>query len=194
MGKSLPPPRELLVAYAEGYFPMPHPDTDEILWFRPEPRAVLPLDGFHVSKSLKKEIKRGDFEVTKNKAFARVMEECGNRDETWITDEFKSRYGELHQLGAAHSLEVWDKSGELIGGVYGVHVASAFFAESMFHRRTNASKIALFHLVEHLRTQGFRLLEIQFPTSHLVSLGAKEVSDLEYRKLLSRALQYKATY
>lgn len=190
MTQKLPKPKELLKAYSEGYFPMPDPVTDEILWFRPEPRAVLPLDGFHASRSLLKEIKKGNFLVTRDKAFKEVMNECANRDETWITDEFKSAYRELHHLGHAHSLEVWSKTEELIGGVYGVHVGAAFFAESMFHRRTNASKIALFHLVEHLKNQHFRLLEIQFPTPHLTSLGAKELTDLQYQKVLDQALQY----
>lgn len=173
---------------------MPHPETGEILWFRPEPRAVLPLEGFHASKSLLKEIRRADYNVTRDRAFPAVMDGCSRREETWITDEFKRAYQELFSLGHAHSIEIWSQDGKLIGGVYGVHIGGAFFAESKFHTRKNASKIALYHLVKHLKARGFGLLETQFQTPHLRSLGVKEVTDLQYQRILKRALRLSVIY
>lgn len=181
-------PELLRAAYAQGYFPMPHPETDEIMWFRPDPRAVIPLDGFHVSQSLRRTLKRGIFSVTRDTAFTEVMLCCADREETWITPEFLHAYGQLHEQGHAHSVEVWDKMGNLVGGVYGVSLGGAFFAESKFHRSTDASKVALYHLVEHLRSRKFLLLEVQFMTPHLARLGATPVSDSEYQKRLAAAL------
>lgn len=186
-------PSLLRLAYAQGYFPMPHPDTGEILWFHPDPRAVLPLDGFHCSRSLARTMKRVPFEVTLDRDFDAVMAACGAREETWITQEFKDAYGALHREGDAHSLEV-RLDGRLVGGVYGVALGGAFFAESMFHTVTDASKVALFHLVAHLRRQGFGLLEVQFLTPHLASLGVVETSRDAYLLQLRRALMLPARF
>jgi leucyl/phenylalanyl-tRNA--protein transferase len=185
---------ELLVrAYAQGYFPMPHPDTGEILWLTPNPRAVIPLDGFHASRSLRKTLRTVNFEITVDQDFRGVMVACGDREDTWITDEFKRAYGELHDLGFAHSLEVW-QDGALAGGVYGVSLNGAFFAESMFHKVTDASKVALYHLVARLKERGFKLLEVQFLTPHLASLGAVEIAKVEYLRRLRVALATAATF
>ena len=179
----------LLLAYSKGYFPMPHPDTGEIMWLSPDPRAVIPLDGFHVSRSLAKSLAKEDFVVTVDQDFLGVMRGCGDRKETWITNEFLDAYGRLFQEGFAHSVEVRDAATrDLIGGVYGVALRGAFFAESMFHRRTDASKIALKCLVDRLRAGGFVLLEVQFLTPHLASLGAVEIPAEEYHRKLDQAL------
>ena len=178
----------LLLAYSKGFFPMPHPDTGEIVWLSPDPRAVIPLDGFHVSRSLAKSLAKLDFVVTIDQDFLGVMRGCGDRKETWITNEFLDAYGRLFQEGFAHSVEVRDAATrELIGGVYGVALRGAFFAESMFHRRTDASKIALKYLVDSLRNGGFALLEVQFLTPHLASLGAIEIPAEDYMQRLEEA-------
>ncbi|NBO38547.1 leucyl/phenylalanyl-tRNA--protein transferase [bacterium] len=177
----------LLLAYAQGCFPMPDSSGEKIDWYRPDPRAIIPLDGFHVSRSLSKILRRSDFEVRVNTAFTQVMTECGKREETWITDAFIRAYGELHTLGFAHSLEIFRKE-RCVGGVYGVSLGGAFFAESMFHSEDNMSKVALKALVDRLREKKFSLLECQFLTPHLESLGAIEMSDSEYMKRLAEAL------
>lgn len=189
MSKNLPAPSQLLLAYAQGFFPMPDPQSEEIQWYRPDPRAILPVDNFHVSHSLKKVLKRNVFTFTLNKDFASVISGCADRSDTWINDEFLRAYQELHQLGYAHSLEVWNEN-ELAGGVYGVQVGGAFFAESMFSKKPNASKVALYELTQHLHQKGFKLLEVQFLTPHLASLGAFEVSDTVYTELLEKAVHH----
>ena len=178
----------LLVAYANGFFPMPHPQTNEICWFNPDPRAIIPLDGFHVSRSLKRSLRHKGFKATIDQDFAGVMDGCSQRKETWINDEIKRAYKALHQDGYAHSLEVW-LGDQLVGGVYGVALGGAFFAESKFHRVTDASKAAIYYLVEHLRRVGFTLLEVQFLIPHLASLGAIEISAKDYQSRLYDALQ-----
>lgn len=183
----------LRLAYAQGYFPMPHPESGEILWFHPDPRAVLPLDGFHVSGSLARTLKRVPFEITIDKDFKGVMDGCAARAETWINDLFKKTYSALHAEGDAHSLEVW-LDGELAGGVYGVALNGAFFAESKFHRVTDASKVALFHLVRHLKVRGMSLLEVQFSTPHLKSLGVLEIPRTHYMRRLNAALARRVTF
>jgi leucyl/phenylalanyl-tRNA--protein transferase len=172
---------------------MPHPDTGEILWFNPDPRAVIPLDGFHVSKSLARTLRRGQFRTTINQAFHNVMRGCANRDETWITDEFIDVYGDMHDLGLAHSVEVW-RDEDLVGGTYGVSLGGAFFAESMFHLENDASKVALHRLVEHMKSRGMTLLEVQFLTPHLSSLGAVEIRKDVYLKRLAQALGQKERF
>jgi len=172
---------------------MPHPKTEEIEWFRPDPRAILPLDQFHCSHSLHKVLRKKTFQITFNKSFSEVISSCGKRQETWINPEFKRAYTELHHLGYAHSVEVWVGS-SLAGGLYGVSLAGAFFAESMFSVQTNASKVALFELVGHLNRSGFLLLEVQFLTPHLQSLGAMEISDEAYSHLLEKALRAPAVF
>lgn len=192
MGRRLYP-QLLRGAYSQGYFPMPDPDTGEILWYRPDPRAILPLDGFHCSRSLARLIRRGSFRVTFDERFTEVMRECAKRDETWITEEFVEVYTEMHRLNMGHSVEVWEGDA-LVGGCYGVSLCGAFFAESMFHRARDASKVALYHLVQRLNARGFSLLEVQFLTAHLSSLGAIEISDRQYQKLLREALARDVTF
>jgi leucyl/phenylalanyl-tRNA---protein transferase len=187
-------PKILISAYTNGYFPMPDPDDEtEIAWFNPDPRAVIPLDGFHCSRSLAKVYRRGEFQCTIDGNFAGVIAGCADRPETWINPEFIAAYTRLFELGFAHSVEVL-RSGQLVGGVYGVSLRGAFFAESMFHRDSNASKIALLHLVQHLRQRGFLLLEVQFLTPHLKSLGAVEIPRHAYLLRLEQALNQATTF
>lgn len=157
-------------------------------WHRPAPRAILPLDQFHVSRSLARTLKQRRFEVTFNRDFLGVMRGCAERDSTWITEDFYRVYGELNRRGQAHSVEVWVE-GELAGGTYGVQSGGAFFAESKFHRRTDMSKVALHALVERLRDRQFELLEVQYLTGHLASLGVIEISAREYQRRLAAALR-----
>ena len=177
----------LIKAYASGFFPMPYGPNDEIHWFNPDPRAILPLDNFHASRSLKRSIKKNNFSYTINKCFEEVMNHCGNRKDTWINDEIKKAYLQLHLDGGAHSLEVWC-DGKIAGGLYGVSVGSAFFAESKFHTITDGSKAALYFLVEHMNNLHMELLEIQFMTDHLKSLGAIHIDGLDYEKRLEKAV------
>lgn len=185
--KLLPPPPILLEAYAQGYFPMPDSQSDEIHWYRPDPRAILPLESFHISRSFGRFLKKQTFKVTLNRQFKAVMEGCSQREPTWINSEFKKAYFELHQWGYAHSIEVWD-SDRLVGGLYGVQLGGAFFAESMFSHISQASKLALFRLTQLLNQEGFSLLEVQFSTPHLKSLGVIEISDSRYQHLLKQAI------
>ena len=174
-------------AYRAGIFPMADPDRGVITWHRPKRRAILPLDAFHASRSLSALLRRRPFEITWDRCFASVVDACADRPGTWISAEFKTIYGELHAQGKAHSVEVW-VAGELAGGLYGVHLGGAFFAESMFHRRTNMSKVALAELVSRLRAQGFALLEVQYLTEHLAQFGVIEISDKKYQARLREAL------
>ena len=185
-------PELLERAYRMGVFPMPD-ERGVIRWWQPNPRAILPLDGFHVSRSLKRTLKKKVFEVTFDRDFLGVMRGCANRDETWITRDFYEGYGALHKLGKAHSVEVW-KDGKLVGGTYGVHLGGAFFAESKFHTETDASKVALAKLVERLNERGFKLLEVQFLTEHLAQFGVIEIPHGEYMKKLKSALKTECTF
>lgn len=185
-------PEMLLQAYASGIFPMAESrDDPDLFWVDPRRRGVLPLDRFHVSRSLARRIRRGDYEVTLNEDFANVVDACADRPETWINDEIRDLYLTLHQRGHGHSLEIWHDEG-LVGGVYGVTLGGAFFGESMFSRVTDASKLALAHLVAHLRRCGFVLFDTQFLTAHLASLGAVEISRAAYRAKLADALDIPA--
>jgi leucyl/phenylalanyl-tRNA--protein transferase len=166
---------------------MAEPESGLIYWFRPDPRAIMPLDGFHISRSLAKTLRRGAFETTVNAAFERVMRACADRDETWISEEFIEAYCELHRIGTAHSVEVW-ADGELAGGTYGVALGGAFMAESMFHIRTDASKVALAALVKRLNERGFSLMDVQYMTDHLAKLGAVEIPGRRYEHRLAAAL------
>jgi leucyl/phenylalanyl-tRNA---protein transferase len=186
-------PDLLCQAYSLGYFPMPDPETGKIVFLRPDPRAVLPLDGFHVSRSLRRSLAHRGYRVTFDQAFREVMAGCADREDTWITKEFFTGYTALHKLGRAHSVEVW-KGEELVGGLYGVSLGGAFFAESKFHRERDASKVALFNLVEQLKRRGFALLEVQFLTPHLKTLGVIELSDEEYQARLQRAIVLPVTF
>jgi len=185
-------PRLLLQCYAAGIFPMADSrDAAELFWVEPRTRAIMPLDHFHLSRSLRRIVRSGRFQLTLDRAFARVIRACANRDETWINEEIESAMLTLHASGHAHSIEVWH-SGEagqkLVGGLYGVRLGRAFFGESMFSTMTDASKVALAWLVARLKVGGFTLLDCQFMTDHLASLGAVSVSRADYIALLSGAL------
>lgn len=175
-------------AYRQGIFPMADINRGVVTWHRPRRRAVLPLDSFHVSRSLARRIRRGGFEVTFDQDFAGIMAACADRESTWISEEFMAVYGELHRAGKAHSVEVWVE-GALAGGLYGVHLGGAFFAESKFHRLTDMSKVALAHLVWRLQERGFALLEVQYLTEHLAQFGVLEISNKEYATRLRTALE-----
>lgn len=184
-------PAVLRAAYSEGAFPMG--EGDEIDWYRPRKRAVIPLDRFHISRSLARTLKLHRFEVTFDHDFAGVMEACAERKPTWITDRIKHAYHELHKEGGAHSVEVW-VGGKLAGGLYGVHLGAAFFAESKFHRVTDMSKVALASLVQRLREQRFELLEVQYLTAHLKQFGTIELLNKEYFQILSSALTHDCSF
>lgn len=181
-------PELLLNAYAAGIFPMAETrDDPDVFWVDPRRRGIFPLDRFHVSRSLARRMRRWPHRVTVNRAFGDVVDACADRDETWINAEIRRLYLDLQGLGHAHSLEIWEGE-ELVGGVYGVTLGAAFFGESMFSRRTDASKIALAYLVDRLRRGGFRLFDAQFLTPHLASLGAVEVTRAEYHRQLEKAI------
>jgi len=179
-------PETLVAAYASGIFPM---DVDgQIEWFSPDPRTIIPLDAFHASRSLRRTLRRGTFEIRFNTAFEPVMRGCADRAEgTWISEEIVEAFVRLHELGLAHSIETW-RNDELAGGLYGVALGGAFFGESMFSRQRDASKVALAVLVERLRTRGFTVLDVQFTTPHLARLGALEIRRAEYHRRLRAAL------
>ena len=183
----------LLAAYSHGFFPMPHPETAEIQWFNPEPRAIIPLDAFHCSQSLKRSLKNSGFRLSVNQAFADVLAACADRQETWINQDIIDAYLKLYLDGHAHSVEIW-KNDQLVGGTYGVSIGGAFFAESKFHRVRDASKAALYYLVEHLADRSFSLLEVQFMTEHLCSLGAIEIKASDYQARLRRALRQPVSF
>jgi len=180
-------PDLLLHGYSIGIFPMAeHRDDPEVFWVDPRRRGVFPLDGFHISRSLTRRIKSNSYRIGVNEDFMGVIDGCADRAETWINDVIRRHYQSLHARGHAHSLELWDGA-DLIGGVYGVVLGAAFFGESMFSRRTDASKIALAYLVDRLREAGFQLFDTQFVTDHLASLGAVEIPRAEYHKRLNQA-------
>jgi leucyl/phenylalanyl-tRNA--protein transferase len=187
-------PEGIELAYRHGIFPMADERSGEVLWFRPDPRAVIPLDGFHVSRSLVRTLRRGRFEVRVNTAFETVMRGCADRPEgSWISERFVEVYGALHRAGKAHSVEAW-RDRRLVGGVYGLALGGAFMAESMFHRETDASKVALAALVGRLSERGFTVLDVQYMTPHLESLGAVEITRREYERRLERALALDRTF
>ena len=165
----------------------------EILWFRPDPRGIIPLDTFHVPHGLRRTLKKKSFEIWINREFEEVMRACADRDETWINEEIIDSYVALHHEGWAHSVEAWS-DGELVGGLYGVSLGGAFFGESMFSRQTDASKVALCALVERMKARGFKLLDTQWKTDHLDQFGAVEVAKAEYLVLLERALAVETTF
>jgi len=185
-------PDLLLRAYSIGLFPMADSaDDPELFWVEPELRGIIPLDDFHISKSLAKTIRRAPFDIRYDTAFEQVMDGCAapapDRPTTWINGKIRSLYATLHSMGHAHCVEAWDGE-ELVGGLYGVSLGSAFFGESMFSRRTDASKICLVHLVERLRKRGFVLLDTQFTTEHLKNFAAIDVPKSRYEKMLARAI------
>jgi len=187
------PPEILLTAYASGYFPMAV-ETGEIGWFSPDPRAVLPLDAFHTPRRLGRLVRQGRFEIRIDTAFGDVIEACAERDDgSWINEEIVESYTELNRLGAAHSVEAW-RGGRLAGGLYGIALGGAFFGESMFHRETDASKVALVALVERLVARGYRLLDVQWVTPHLASFGAVEISRRTYLRRLRAAVDVRCEF
>jgi leucyl/phenylalanyl-tRNA--protein transferase len=189
-------PQLLLSAYCEGVFPMAQADG-EIDWYDPDPRAILPLDAFHVSRRLARVVKAAVFEIRVDSAFTAVMQACAapapGRETTWINEEIINAYTELHRLGFAHSVECW-RDGRLVGGLYGVAVQGLFAGESMFSHAPDSSKVALVHLVERLRAGGFQLLDTQYMTDHLRKFGAIEIPAAEYRRRLGRALLIKGDW
>ena len=182
-------PRRLLEAYVRGIFPW-FGDDDPVLWWSPDPRMVLFVDEFHVSRSLRKSIRSGRFEVRFDTAFRAVMLACGeprpDQEGTWITPEMLDAYSRLAELGYGHSVESW-VDGELVGGLYGVAIGRMFYGESMFARRTDASKVALAATVRQLARWGFRLIDCQMPTQHLASLGAREIPRALFLRLVAEA-------
>ena len=191
-------PEVLLRAYACGLFPMAEGRRDlRMYWVDPETRGIIPLDGFHVPRRVARRVKQGVFEVRADTAFAEVVEACAaitpKRGQTWINDHIIALYRALHDLNYAHSVECW-RDGALVGGLYGIALGGAFFGESMFSRETDASKIALAHLVARLRRGDYRLLDVQFVTEHLSRFGAVEILRSGYRHLLAEALDRTATF
>jgi leucyl/phenylalanyl-tRNA--protein transferase len=189
------PVATLLEAYASGWFPMAVV-PGEIRWYSPDPRGVMPLDGFHVPRRLARVLRGGRFEIRVDTAFRDVIVACSERadaDGNWIDQEIIDSYCNLHALGHAHSVEAW-QDGALAGGLYGVAMGGAFFGESMFHRVADASKAALVALVDRLRARGFTLLDIQWVTDHLLQFGALEIPRRRYLRLLDQALRVEATF
>ena len=180
-------PDLLLRAYALGWFPMGTGRRGRIEWFSPDPRGILPLDGFHAPSRLSRVMRQSRFDVRIDTAFEAVMRACAARDETWITEDTLSSYVALHRLGFAHAVETW-QDGALVGGLYGVAIGGAFFGESMFHTATDASKVALVALVERLKSRGYTLLDTQWVTPHLAQFGGVEIPRAEYLERLSAAL------
>jgi len=180
--------QDLISAYANGYFPMAHPEeNDTIYWHRPQMRGIIPLEDFRIPKNLKRLYRNCPFDLKVNTDFESVVRACAKRESTWISEDIINMYLELHHRDMAHSFETWDGN-ELVGGLYGVSLGKAFFGESMFFRKTNASKLALVFLVETLRANDFVLLDTQYLNDHLLQFGAVEVSDDEYMTLLQLAL------
>jgi leucyl/phenylalanyl-tRNA--protein transferase len=162
-------------------------ETGEIAWFSPDPRGIIPIDAFHIPHGLKRALKKSKFEIRIDTDFEMVMRACAERSETWISEEIIRSYINLHRLGFGHSVETW-LGDELVGGLYGVSIAGAFFGESMFHKETDASKMALVALVDRLRERGFHLLDSQYVTAHLQTFGAVEISRAEYLRVLKQAI------
>ena len=168
-------------------------DDPEVFWVDPRLRGILPLDGFRISRSLARTIRRGHFRISFDRAFPRVIDGCAVRPETWINETIRRLCLSLHALGSAHSVEVWEGT-DLVGGVYGLTLGGAFFGESMFSTRTDASKVALAYLVDRLRDAGFVLFDTQFITPHLASLGVIEIPRADYRRMLAEAIEVRAQF
>jgi leucyl/phenylalanyl-tRNA---protein transferase len=180
-------PSTLVAAYRQGIFPWPF-DEHGLLWWSPDPRAVIPMDGLRVSRRLARTLRRGGFRVTLNAAFDEVVAGCAAREATWITPAMRRAYGRLHELGWAHSVEVWI-DGALAGGLYGLAIGALFGAESMFHRATDASKIAMVALAQHARRVGITLIDAQVPSAHIMSMGAVELARERYLAALAEAVR-----
>ncbi len=187
-------PEALLAGYMSGLFPMADPDAENrVYWYAPDPRAILPLEDFRTSRSLRARIRRGDYQLSIDRDFESIIRHCAARDDTWISEEIIAAYVTLHGLGYGHSIEVWLEN-RIVGGLYGVAIRGAFFGESMFSEKSDASKMALVHLVERLKVGGFLLLDIQFMTDHLEKFGAVEISKAAYEQRLRQALSIKADW
>ncbi len=191
-------PQVLLKAYAVGIFPMAESADDPgLYWIEPETRGILPLDRFHLSRRLRRTVASDLFEVRIDHDFEAVISGCAapaaGRQKTWINERIRRLYGDLFELGYCHTVECW-KDGQLVGGLYGIALGGAFFGESMFSRERDASKVALVHLVGRLRAGGFRLLDAQFPTSHLKQFGAIDIDRRHYQRLLDEALMHEADF
>ncbi len=190
----------LVWAYEHGVFPMADGADGPIHWFSPDPRAVLPLERFHASRSLRRRVRSGAFHITFDQCFTQVMRCCAEpratQRDTWISPRMVDIYSALHEAGLAHSIEAWSEHAcrQLAGGLYGVSLGGAFFGESMFSRATDASKVCLFHLVEHLRRQGYVLLDTQFSTPHLEQFGIIEISRGQYLERLQEALALRVSW
>ncbi|MFC5386902.1 leucyl/phenylalanyl-tRNA--protein transferase [Aquamicrobium segne] len=188
----------LLKAYASGVFPMAESQSDpEVFWVRPESRGIIPLDGFHIPKSLAKKLRHNPFDIRFDTSFEAVIDACAQkrdmRPSTWINGPIREAYVQLHHIGHCHCVEAW-REGQLVGGLYGVSLGRAFFGESMFSTQSDASKACLVALVERLRQQGYQLLDTQFTTDHLKRFGAIDVPRAEYEKILTAALAGTATF
>lgn len=191
-------PKELLDCYRRGVFPMADSrDDPRVFLLDPDERGIIPLDGLHISRSLKKFIRNMPFMVTFDAAFSEVISKCAeaapDRENTWINEGIEYLYGRLHAMGHAHSVEIWENR-ELVGGLYGVSIGGAFFGESMFSRRSNASKVALVYLVDRLNATSYQLLDTQFITDHLRTMGAIEIPRVEYHALLKEALEVETSF
>lgn len=187
-------PAALLYGYANGVFPMAESKNDaNVFWVKPKMRGILPLESLHISHSMRRFLKKNPFEIRFDCNFEATVRACADREETWINKTIFDAYVTLFQNGCAHSVECYE-NGELAGGLYGVSLKSAFFGESMFSRRTNAAKTALFHLVERLKNGGFTLLDTQFLTPHLASMGGIEIPQEDYLILLRAALRKDASF
>jgi leucyl/phenylalanyl-tRNA--protein transferase len=181
-------PEILVQAYAGGIFPMAFPEEhDRILWFSPDPRAIIPLDGFHVPRSVRKLLRDGVFSTTTDAGFEDVVRSCAGRAETWISKEMIALYCSVFRLGYGHSVEVW-QGDRLVGGLYGIAIGGAFFGESMYSDVSNASKVALVDLAERLRTSGFKLLDTQYLTPHLEQFGGTEIGRADFMEQLESAI------
>lgn len=186
-------PEIVLSAYKQGYFPMAEPYSGEIYWHSPNPRSIVPLSQVKMSHSMKQVFRKKTFEFTINNAFNKVIIECSNRKETWISTQIITTYSELNLLGFAHSVEAW-KDGELAGGLYGVAIGGAFFGESMFTKITNASKACFYYLVERLINKGFILLDSQYINNHTLTLGAILIPKRMYLRILKEAIELPCTF
>lgn len=186
-------PHVLIRAYASGIFPMGDDRTGTVRWYSPDPRAHLPLDEFHVPHNLRRRVRRREFSVTSDRVFEQVIRACADRNRTWITARIIDAYTELHEQGHAHSVECWQDD-TLAGGLYGVDLGGAFFGESMFFEVSNASKVALVHLVRQLRAGGYTLLDTQYSTEHLKRFGVEEIPRSEYMQRLDEALRESPTW
>lgn len=185
-------PQMLLSAYCQGYFPMGMEGGD-IRWFLPESRGILPVAGFHIPERFQRYLRKHPFEVRWNTAFTEVMLGCADRRDTWITDDILESYQALHEVGYAHSAEVWREE-RLVGGVYGVAIGGAFFGESMFSRETQASKVALCALQQRLKDHGYLMHDTQWTTPHLAMFGGHEIPCDEYLRILARAIRVKTSF